>query len=94
MGISVTTQFVSTNDLLPSGLFMSGPPMNVQGLDTYHAWTLIGTCTSYLYIESSSLVFIYNDLLMASLQTIVSSTPAIRLGLKVCGRTTPKQLSF
>ena len=62
MGIAVPTQFVSTNDLLPTknalstmfaainpktgALPESGPPLNQQGSDTYHAWTLIGTCAS------------------------------------------------
>lgn len=65
MGISVPTAFVSTNDLIPtrnalSTLFAemdpvtgalpySGPPLNFQGSDTYHAWTLIGTHNYYTY---------------------------------------------
>ncbi|KAG5340251.1 hypothetical protein C0989_002353 [Termitomyces sp. Mn162] len=60
MGIAVPTQFVSTNDLLPTrnalstmfaainpitgALPESGPPLNQMGSDTYHMWTLIGTC--------------------------------------------------
>lgn len=60
MGIAVPSQFVSTNDLLPTrnalstmfaainpvtgALPESGPPLSQQGSDTYHAWTLIGTC--------------------------------------------------
>lgn len=63
--ISISTAFVSTNDLIPtrnalSTLFAqmdpvtgalpySGPPLNFQGSDTYHAWTLIGTHNYYLY---------------------------------------------
>ncbi|OBZ74807.1 hypothetical protein A0H81_05206 [Grifola frondosa] len=65
MGIAVPTQFVSTNDLLPTrnalstmfsgmnpvtgALPESGPPLNAQGSDTYHAWTLIGTYNYFLY---------------------------------------------
>lgn len=65
MGISIPTTFVSTNGLIPtrnalSTLFAqmdpvtgalpySGPPLNFQGSDTYHAWTLIGTHNYYLY---------------------------------------------
>ncbi|KAF8963232.1 Six-hairpin glycosidase [Flammula alnicola] len=65
MGIAVPTQFVSTNDLLPTrnalstmfaainpktgALPESGPPLNQQGSDTYHAWTLIGTYNYYLF---------------------------------------------
>lgn len=61
MGIAVPTQFVSTNDLLPTrnalstmfaainpitgALPESGPPLSQMGSDTYHMWTLIGTCT-------------------------------------------------
>ncbi|KAJ8522266.1 hypothetical protein ONZ45_g1136 [Pleurotus djamor] len=60
MGIAVPSQFVSTNDLIPTrnalstmfaainpstgALPESGPPLSQQGSDTYHAWTLIGTC--------------------------------------------------
>jgi hypothetical protein len=58
MGIAVPTQFVTTNDLIPTrnalttmfagqnpstgALPESGPPLSQQGSDTYHAWTLIG----------------------------------------------------
>ncbi|TFY77150.1 hypothetical protein EWM64_g6863 [Hericium alpestre] len=65
MGVAVPTQFVSTNDLLPtrnalSTLFTaqnpttgalpeSGPPLSQQGSDTYHMWTLIGAYNYYLY---------------------------------------------
>ncbi|EGN92657.1 glycoside hydrolase family 78 protein [Serpula lacrymans var. lacrymans S7.3] len=65
MGIAVPTQFVSTNDLLPTknalstmfaaqnpttgALPESGPPLSQQGSDTYLMWTLIGTYNYYLY---------------------------------------------
>ncbi|KAJ7618214.1 Six-hairpin glycosidase [Mycena polygramma] len=65
MGIAVPTQFVSTNDLLPTrnalatmfsaidpktgALPESGPPLSQLGSDTYHCWTLIGTHNYYLY---------------------------------------------
>ncbi|KDR78125.1 hypothetical protein GALMADRAFT_94657 [Galerina marginata CBS 339.88] len=65
MGIAVPTQFVTTNDLLPTrnalstmfskinpttgALPESGPPLNQLGSDTYHAWTLVGTHNYYLY---------------------------------------------
>ncbi|KAF7321961.1 Six-hairpin glycosidase [Mycena kentingensis (nom. inval.)] len=65
MGIAVPTQFVSTNDLLPTKNAMStmfshinpttgalpesGPPLNQLSSDTYHCWTLIGTHNYYLY---------------------------------------------
>ncbi|KAI0028945.1 glycoside hydrolase family 78 protein [Vararia minispora EC-137] len=65
MGIAVPTQFVSTNDLLPTknalqtmfagmnpftgALPESGPPLSQQGSDTYHAWTLIGVHNYWLY---------------------------------------------
>ncbi|CCM05942.1 uncharacterized protein FIBRA_08181 [Fibroporia radiculosa] len=65
LGLAVSTQFVSTNDLVPtrnaiSTLFneqnpvtgelpYSGPPLSEQGSDTYQAWTLIGTYNYYLY---------------------------------------------
>ncbi|PCH42963.1 glycoside hydrolase family 78 protein [Wolfiporia cocos MD-104 SS10] len=65
MGIAVPTQFVSTNDLLPTrnalstmfaaqnaetgALPESGPPLSQQGSDTYHGWTLIGTYNYFLY---------------------------------------------
>lgn len=59
MGVAVPTQFVSTNDLVPTrnalstmfaamngrtgALPESGPPLSQKDSDTYHAWTLIGT---------------------------------------------------
>jgi len=65
MGIAVPTQFVSTNDLIPTrnalstmfaainpktgALPESGPPLSQLGSDTYHAWTLIGTHNYFLY---------------------------------------------
>ncbi|KIJ64349.1 glycoside hydrolase family 78 protein [Hydnomerulius pinastri MD-312] len=65
MGIAVPTQFVSTNDLLPTknalstmfaaqnpttgALPESGPPLSQQGSDTYLMWTLIGSYNYYLY---------------------------------------------
>ena len=65
MGVAVPTQFVSTNDLLPTrnalqtmfaainpktgALPESGPPLSQTGSDTYHAWTLIGVYNYYLY---------------------------------------------
>ncbi|KAJ6532653.1 Six-hairpin glycosidase [Mycena capillaripes] len=65
MGIAVPTQFVSTNDLVPTrnalatmfsainpttgALPESGPPLSQLGSDTYHCWTLIGTHNYYLY---------------------------------------------
>ncbi|EKM52842.1 glycoside hydrolase family 78 protein [Phanerochaete carnosa HHB-10118-sp] len=58
MGVAVPTQFVSTNDLVPTrnalstmfaatnpltgALPESGPPLSQMGSDTYHMWTLIG----------------------------------------------------
>ncbi|RPD52570.1 Six-hairpin glycosidase [Lentinus tigrinus ALCF2SS1-6] len=69
MGIAVPTQFVSTNDLIPTrnalstmfaainpltgALPESGPPLSQLGSDTYHAWTLIGTHNYYLYSGDS-----------------------------------------
>ncbi|KIY48060.1 glycoside hydrolase family 78 protein [Fistulina hepatica ATCC 64428] len=64
MGIAVPTQFVSTNDLLPTRnalatmfVYMtadgsipeSGPPLSQTGSDTYQAWTLIGVHNYVLY---------------------------------------------
>lgn len=65
MGAALPTQFVSTNDLLPTrdalstmfagmdpnrgALPQSGPPLNELNSDTYHAWTLIGVYNYYLY---------------------------------------------
>ncbi|KAG6861518.1 hypothetical protein C0995_015628 [Termitomyces sp. Mi166 len=65
MGIAVPTQFVSTNDLLPTrnalstmfaainprtgALPESGPPLSQMGSDTYHMWTLIGTYNYFLF---------------------------------------------
>ena len=69
MGIAVPTQFVSTNDLLPTrnalstmfaainprtgALPESGPPLSQLDSDTYHAWTLIGTHNYFLYSGDS-----------------------------------------
>lgn len=36
-------------DPVTGALPYSGPPLNFQGSDTYHAWTLIGTHNYYLY---------------------------------------------
>ncbi|KAJ6484860.1 Six-hairpin glycosidase [Mycena sanguinolenta] len=74
MGIAVPTQFVSTNDLIPTknalatmlsninpktgALPESGPPLSQMGSDTYHCWTLIGTHNYYLY--SGDLAWIQN----------------------------------
>lgn len=64
MGVAVPTQFVSTNDLIPTrnalstmfsaqesngALPESGPPLSQKDSDTYHAWTLIGTYNYFLY---------------------------------------------
>ncbi|PCH42962.1 glycoside hydrolase family 78 protein [Wolfiporia cocos MD-104 SS10] len=65
MHVAVATEFVSTNDIIPSRnalstLFSelnqetgqmpySGPPLSEQGSDTYQAWTLIGTYDYVLY---------------------------------------------
>lgn len=65
MGIAVPTAFVSTNDLIPTrnslstlfaamdpitgALQYSGPPLNLLGSDTYHAWTIIGVYNYFLY---------------------------------------------
>ncbi|KDQ54652.1 glycoside hydrolase family 78 protein [Jaapia argillacea MUCL 33604] len=65
MGIAVPTQFVSTNDLLPTrnalstmfsaidprtgALPESGPPLSQTGSDTYHAWTMIGSYNYVMY---------------------------------------------
>ncbi|KAH8101215.1 Six-hairpin glycosidase [Cristinia sonorae] len=65
MGVAVPTQFVSTNDLIPTrnalatmfaainprtgALPESGPPLSQLDSDTYHAWTLIGTHNYVLY---------------------------------------------
>ncbi|KAH9930196.1 Six-hairpin glycosidase [Fomitopsis serialis] len=65
LGISLPTQFVSTNDLITTrnaldtlyalqnaagALPYSGPPLSLElGSDTYHAWTLIGTYNYVLY---------------------------------------------
>ncbi|MEY9860518.1 hypothetical protein ABH935_006155 [Catenulispora sp. GAS73] len=63
MGVSTTTAYVSTDDLLgvrnslttmyqgqksTGELPYSGPAFNLYGSDTYHIWTLIGTYTYYL----------------------------------------------
>ncbi|KAG6889445.1 hypothetical protein C0992_005165 [Termitomyces sp. T32_za158] len=97
MGIAVPTQFVSTNDLLPTrnalstmfaainpitgALPESGPPLSQMGSDTYHMWTLIGTCASPV---SPAL---HPDSQLAR-QTTTSSSRATRLGLKASGQTT------
>ncbi|KAI0681905.1 Six-hairpin glycosidase-like protein [Cerioporus squamosus] len=57
MGIAVPTQFVSTNDLIPtrnalSTMFAAINPVLLDS-DTYHAWTLIGTHNYYLYSGDS-----------------------------------------
>lgn len=65
MGVAVPTQFVSTNDLLPTRNALStmfslmnpqtgalpycGPPFLLQGSDTYHMWSLIGVHNYFLY---------------------------------------------
>ena len=65
MGVAVPTQFVSTNDLIPTrnalstmfaaidpatgALPESGPPLSQLGSDTYHMWTLIGTHNYFLF---------------------------------------------
>ena len=65
LGISLGTQFVSTNDIASTknalitiyalqsasgGLPYSGPPLSITAVsDTYHAWTLIGTYSYVLY---------------------------------------------
>ncbi|CAK5271688.1 unnamed protein product [Mycena citricolor] len=65
MGIAVPTQFVSTNDLVPTrnalgtmfthinpttgALPESGPPLSQLNSDTYHCWTLVGTHNYWLY---------------------------------------------
>lgn len=65
LGLAVSTQFVSTNDLIPTRnaiatlfseqnpetgqLPYSGPPLSEEGSDTYQAWTLIGTYNYHLY---------------------------------------------
>ncbi len=70
MGISTTTAYVSTDDLLAvknslttlyqhqntstGELPYSGPEFNFTGSDTYHLWTLIGSYTYYLYSADKS----------------------------------------
>ena len=64
MGVSTTTAYVSTDDMLgvrnslntmyqsqqSSGeLPYGGPEFSFYGSDTYHMWTLVGTYTYYLY---------------------------------------------
>ncbi|KAG7094575.1 hypothetical protein E1B28_005402 [Marasmius oreades] len=71
MGIAVPTQFVSTNDLLPTrnalltmfngmdsqgALPESGPPLSQKGSDTYHGWTLIGCYNYHLYTGDISTI--------------------------------------
>jgi len=70
MGISLPTEYVSTDDLVATRnslttmyqhqntstgeLPYSGPEFNFTGSDTYHMWTLIGTATYYLYSADKS----------------------------------------
>ena len=70
MGVSLPTEYVSTDDLLATRnslttiyqhqntstgeLPFSGPEFNLTGSDTYHMWTLIGTSTYYLYSADKS----------------------------------------
>ncbi|GAA3259569.1 MGH1-like glycoside hydrolase domain-containing protein [Dactylosporangium siamense] len=64
LGISLPTQYASTNDLISTRnalttLFQhqsasgelpyAGPQVNFYGSDTYHTWTLVGTSSYYLY---------------------------------------------
>jgi hypothetical protein len=65
MGVSLPTEYVSTDDLVATRnslttiyqhqntstgeLPYSGPEFNLTGSDTYHMWTLIGTSSYYLY---------------------------------------------
>lgn len=64
MGVSTTTAYVSTDDMLAvrnslttmyqsqkttGELGYSGPEFSFYGSDTYHMWTLIGTYSYYLY---------------------------------------------
>ncbi|KDQ25617.1 glycoside hydrolase family 78 protein [Pleurotus ostreatus PC15] len=72
MGISTHTEFVSTNDMLPTknsllvmfstqdpatgALQYSGPPINAHGSATYIAWSLIGTHSYFLYTGDLDLV--------------------------------------
>jgi Bacterial alpha-L-rhamnosidase 6 hairpin glycosidase domain len=65
MGVSLPTEYVSTNDVVSSRnslttmyqhqnastgeLEYGGPEFNFYGSDTYHTWTLIGTSTYYTY---------------------------------------------
>jgi hypothetical protein len=69
MGISLPTEYVSTNDVASarnalttiyqhqktSGeLGYSGPAFNLFGSDTYHTWTLIGTASYFTYSADKS----------------------------------------
>jgi hypothetical protein len=65
MGISLPTEYVSTNDIASSRnslatmyqhqntstgeLEYGGPQFNFYGSDTYHMWTLVGTASYYTY---------------------------------------------
>lgn len=70
MGVSLPTEYVSTDDLVATRnslttiyqhqntstgeLPYAGPEFNFTGSDTYHLWTLIGTSTYYLYSADKS----------------------------------------
>ncbi|HEV3359013.1 MAG TPA: trehalase family glycosidase [Pseudonocardiaceae bacterium] len=64
MGVSLPTEYASTDDVTSGGnslaalwanqassgeLDYEGPPNNAMGSDTYHLWTMIGTATYYLF---------------------------------------------
>jgi Bacterial alpha-L-rhamnosidase 6 hairpin glycosidase domain len=65
MGVSLPTEYVSTNDLASARnslttmyqhqnggtgeLEFGGPQFNTYGSDTYHTWTLVGTASYYTY---------------------------------------------
>ena len=69
MGVSLPTEYVSTNDVASSRnalttiyqhqkstgeLGYSGPQFNFFGSDTYHTWTLIGTASYFTYSADKS----------------------------------------
>jgi hypothetical protein len=70
MGVSLPTEYVSTDDLVATRnslttlyqhqntstgeLPYAGPEFNFAGSDTYHMWTLIGTASYYLYSGDKS----------------------------------------
>lgn len=70
MGISLPTEYVSTNDVVSSRnslttmyqhqntstgeLEYGGPEFNFYGSDTYHMWTLVGTASYYTYSADKS----------------------------------------